>query len=166
MAQLGTISLENNAMRRITLAGLAALSVLAGPALAQQADKPADAATPAPGSEEWLRLRGETYRSAPDSEQDPAEVAATIKLNAGIAAANAAADQADAEAQAAFEAENARWRAETAAVETARAQWEADAAAAEAAQRRWEREQAAWEAEMAACRASGRRCLTTPPTAP
>ena len=129
-------------MRRITLAGLAALSALAAPALA--------AAPQDPGSQEWLRMRGETYHRAPDSEQNPAEVAA----------GNAAAAKAEADAQAAYDASNARWRAEVAAAETARAQWEADAAAAEAAQARYERERAAWEAEMARCRASGRICVT------
>jgi hypothetical protein len=120
-------------------------------------------AEPAPGSPEWLRLRGESYSAAPDSEQDPAEVAATIRLNAGIAARNDAAERAEIEAAAAWEAENARWRAETARLETQRAQWEADAAAAEAARLRYERERAAWEAEIAACRRSGRTCLTAAP---
>jgi len=139
-------------MRRITLAGLAALSALAAPALAAM---PQD-----PGSQEWLRMRGETYHRAPDSEQDPAEVAETVRLNAEVAAGNAAASKAEMDAQAAWEASNAQWRAEVAAAETARAQWEAAAAAAEAAQARYERERAAWEAEMARCRASGRVCVT------
>lgn len=140
-------------MRRITLAGLAAMSALAAPAFAL-AGPPQE-----PGSQDWLRMRGETYHRAPDSEQNPAEVAATVRLNAEVAATNDAAAKAEMEAQAAYEASNARWRAEAAAAETARAQWEADAAAASAAQARYERERAAWEAEMARCRASGRVCV-------
>lgn len=138
-------------MRSLTLAVLAA--TFAVPALAQ---------TPpvAPGSAEWLRQRGETYQRAPDAEQDPAEVAATTRLNAEIAARNAAAAEAEAQAQAGYESANMKWRAEAAAAETARAQWEADARAAEAARARWERDRAAWEAEVAACRASGRTCIT------
>jgi len=139
-------------MRRITLIGLAGLTAVAMPAFA--------AAPQEPGSQAWLRMRGETYHRAPDAEQDPAEVAATARLNAGIAERNAAAAQAEAEAQASWEAANEKWRAEAAAAETARAQWEADAAAAEAAKARYERERAAWEAELARCRASGRVCVT------
>ncbi|MFP5296673.1 MAG: cell wall hydrolase [Alphaproteobacteria bacterium] len=145
-------------MHRIILTGVAALAVAA----------PALAGTPqaVPGSEEWLRMRGETYHRAPDAEQDPAEVEATARLNAEIAARNEAAAHTEAEAQAAWEAGQAKWRAEAAAAETARVQWEADAAAAEAARAQYERDRAAWEAEMARCRASGRRCVTAPPATP
>jgi putative hemolysin len=106
-----------------------------------------------------LRLRGETYRAAPDSQQDPAEVAQTIKLNAEIAARNQATDRADAAAAAEFERQSAQWREETARLETERAQWEADAAAAEAARVRYERDLAAWEAEVAACQRNPRGCV-------
>lgn len=152
-------------MTRFTTAAAAAAILAAAPVLAQttppqapvQATSPSP--TPAPGSEEWLRLRGETYRAAPDSEQDPAEVAQTIKLNAGIAARNQAADRADAEAAAAFERQSAQWREEAARLETQRVQWEADAAAAEAARARYERDRAAWEAEVAACQRNPRSCV-------
>jgi hypothetical protein len=164
-------------MIRTTLACLAALTLAAGPAVAQSA-KPGAAPTPAattttattaateptPGSEAWLRMRGESYSAAPDSEQDPAEVAATVKLNASIVAGNEAAERAEQQATAAHEAEEARWRADNARSSTARAQWEADVAAAESAQAQWARDRAAWEAEVAACRASGRVCIT--PSAP
>lgn len=145
-------------MRRHALICLTAAAALgtAGVACAQAV----------PGSEEWLRMRGETYHRAPDSQQNPAEVAATVELNAEVAARNEAAARAEAEAQAEWEASQEKWRAESAAAETARAQWEADAAAAEAARARYERERAAWEAEMARCRASGRRCVTAPPQTP
>ncbi|GAA0646216.1 cell wall hydrolase [Brevundimonas lenta] len=161
-------------MIRTTLACLAVLSLAAAPAMAQST-KPvatpaqttaAVAAEPAPGSAEWLRMRSESYEAdqATDAEQDPAELAATIKLNSSIVAGNAAAERSEVEAQAAFEAQNERWRAENARSNTARAEWEANVAAADSARARWERERAAWEAEVAACRASGRVCIT--PDAP
>lgn len=155
-------------MTRFTLAAVAALLLAAAPVVAQTkppqpSDKTAAATSdPTPGSEEWLRLRGESYSAASDAEQDPAEVAATIRLNAEIAARNDAAERSEIEGTAAWQAEDARWRAETARLETQRAQWEADAAAAEAARLRYERERAAWEAEVAACERTG-RCLAPAP---
>jgi hypothetical protein len=148
-------------MTRSSLIAAAALTLAAAPVLAQTAPK-----TPAPadtGSQEWLRQRGEQYHRAPDSEQNPAEVAATVRLNAEIAARNDAAANAEAEAAAVYETGNASWRADTARLETERAQWEANVAAANAAQAQWERDHAAWEAEMAACQRAGRVCVTTPP---
>lgn len=165
-------------MTRFTPAALAAL-LLVAPAANAQTTRPqapvqrttpqqtttpvAAAASPAPGSEEWLRLRGESYSAAPEAEQDPAEVAATIRLNAEIAARNNAAERREAEGTAAWQAEDARWRAETARLETQRAQWEADAAAAEAARLRYERDRAAWAAEVAACERSPRSCVIRTP---
>lgn len=166
-------------MSRFALSAAAVLLLAAAPAVSQttpprvpaqktspqispQTSDPA-AASPIPGSDEWLRLRDESYTARTDAEPDPAEVAATASLNAGITARNADAERREAEGLAAFEAENARWRAETARLETQRAQWESDAAAAAAARARYERERAAWEAEMAACRRSGRTCLTAAP---
>jgi hypothetical protein len=149
-------------MTRLTLTAAAALALAAAPVLAQTAPAP-QSTSAQPGSEEWLRIRGEMYNRAPDSEQDPAEVAATARLNAEIAARNAAAAELETEAMTSFEERNAAWRAETARLETERAQWEANAAAAAAAQARWERDNAAWEAEMAACRRAGRVCVVAPP---
>ena len=165
-------------MTRFTLAAAAALLMATAPALAQttRAQAPvqrttpeqttapaAPASSPAPGSEEWLRLRGESYSAAPEAQQDPAEVAETIRLNAEIAARNEAAERREIEGAAAWQAEDARWRAETARLETQRAQWEADAAAAEAARLRYERDRAAWAAEVAACQRSPRSCVTRTP---
>ena len=165
-------------MIRFTPGARAVLTLAAAPALAQttrpqapvqrttppQITPPAAPATsPAPGSEEWLRLRGETYRAAPEAEQDPAEVAETSRLNAAIVARNNAAERRENEAIAAWQAENTRWRAEVARLETERAQWEADAAASEAARLRYERERAAWAAEVAACERSPRTCGTSTP---
>lgn len=158
---------------RLGMTCIAALMLAAAPAVAQtapQAAKPVaepQASPPTPGSEEWLRLRGETYHSAPESAQDPAEVSATAKLNESIAARNAAAEEAEAADQARFDSETQRWQADSARTSTARVQWESDVAAANAAQAQWERDHAAWEAEMAACRAAGRRCaLPAPAPAP
>ena len=106
-------------MSRFALAATAVLLLAAAPAAAQttppqapvqktgpQTTAPAPpVASPAPGSDEWLRLRGESYSAASDAEQDPAEVAATARLNAEITARNAAAEQTEAERTAAFEAE-------------------------------------------------------------
>lgn len=153
-------------MTRTLLTCIAALTLAAAPALAQSA-KPTSApqaAAPTPGSDEWLRLRGETYHSAPESAQDPAEISATAKLNDGIVARNEANAQAEAAERARIEAEAQRWQDEAARSNTARVQWEADVAAANAAQAQWERERAAWEAEVAACRASGRTCITPAPS--
>ena len=151
------------------VACLATLMMAAAPALAQSARPAAETqatapAAPAPGSDDWLRQRGESYHSAPESAQDPAEVSATAKLNESIAARNAAAEEAEAAEQARFNSENQRWQDDAARSSTARVQWEADVAAANAAQARWERERAAYDAEVAACRASGRTCITPSPS--
>ena len=165
-------------MTRFTHAAIAALLLAAAPVVAQttrpqapvqrmtpeQTTPPAaPASNPAPGSEEWLRLRGESYSAAPEAQEDPDEVAETIRLNAEIAARNNAAERREIEGTAAWQAEDARWRAETARLETQRAQWEADAAAAEAARLRYERDRAAWAAEVAACHRSPRSCVTNAP---
>ncbi|WP_332659203.1 hypothetical protein [Brevundimonas sp.] len=156
-------------MTRFTLAAVGALLLAAAPVLAQTtapqaavSGKVRTSTAPA-GSEEWLRQRGESYSAAPDAEQDPAEVAETIRLNAGIAARNAAAERAEAEGAATYERESAQWRAETARLETQRAQYEADLAASNAARAAYERAHAAWEAEVAACERARRVCVTTPP---
>ncbi len=157
-------------MSRTVLTCIAALTMAVPPAMAQSAKPQAapqpapQAEAPTPGSEEWLRQRGETYHSAPESAQDPVEVSATAKLNEGIAARNDAAEQAEAAEHARFNSENQRWQDDTARSNTARVQWEADVAAANAAQAQWERDRAAYDAEVAACRASGRRCILTPPS--
>mgnify|MGYP003575576518 CR=1 FL=1 len=150
---------------RLSLTGLAALMLVAAPAAAQQATPAATAPSaapagdPGPGSGEWLRVRGETYPSGPESAQDPAEISATARLNEEIAARSAAAEQSDAVDRAHADAERERWREETARANTARVQWESDTAAANAAQAQWERDRAAYEAEVAACRAASRRCI-------
>lgn len=157
-------------MTRLTLAA-AALLLAAAPVIAQTpppAGPPSGSEAPSTtpvevGSEAWLRQRGETYHPTPDAEQEPAEVAATARLNAAVAADGQTAAQTDAERLAAYERANARWRADTAEIDAERARWEADRAAADAARARYERDRAAWEAEVAACRsAGGRVCVTDP----
>ncbi|RZJ04199.1 MAG: cell wall hydrolase [Brevundimonas sp.] len=157
--------------RFILAAAGGAILLAAAPVLAQTTAPQATvlgkvqaSTAPAPaGSEEWLRQRGESYSAAPDAEQNPAEVAETIRLNAEIAARNDAAERAEAESTATFERESARWREETARLETQRVQYEADLAAANAARAAYERAQAAWEAEVAACERARRVCVTAPP---
>jgi len=146
-----------------------ALLLAAAPVLAQTTAPQAtvsakvQTSTAPAGSEEWLLQRGESYSAAPDSEQNPAEVAETIRLNAEIAARNAAAERAEAESAATYERQSAQWREETARLETQRAQYEADLAASNSARAAYERAQAAWQAEMAACERSRRVCVTAPP---
>lgn len=150
-------------MIRLILNAAVAVTLVAAPAVAGAAPQTPPAARVEPGSDQWLRLRGEAYDRAPENVQDPAEVAATARLNADIAARNAAAAEAETEAAASWEEQNARWREEAARLETERVQWEANTAAANAAQAQWERDNAAWEAEMAACRRAGRVCVAGPP---
>ena len=156
-------------MIRFTLTASVALALAAAPVLAQTTPPQATVsakvhtASAAPGSEEWLRQRGESYSAAPDTQQIPTEVAETIRLNAAIAARNAAADQAEAAAVATYERESVQWREQTARLETQRVQYEADLAAANSARDAWERARAAWEAEVAACERARRVCVTTAP---
>lgn len=142
-------------------------AVLGTPALAQQA-KPipapaqssAPADTPVPGSEEWERQRGETYRTVPDSRQDPAEVAATIRLNAGIVAQNEAAAEAEVATIAANDAVREAWLAESAQIEADNARIAAENAAA---QERYQRDMALYEQSVRACeQAGGRNCRVSP----
>lgn len=155
-------------MNRFTLTLAAALVLAAAPVLAQTTPPQAPAsnktatAPSAPGSEEWLRQRGESYSAASDAEQTPAEVAETIRLNAEIVARNAAAERAEAEAAETYQRQSAQWREEAARAETQRVQYEADLAAANSARAAYERSRAAWEAEVAACERARRVCVTTP----
>lgn len=143
------------------------VAVLGAPALAQQA-KPmpapvqstAPADTPVPGSEEWERQRGETYRTVPDSRQDPAEVAATIKLNEGIVAQNEAAAEAEVATIAANDAVREAWLAESAQIEADNARIAAENAAA---QERYQRDMVLYEQSVRACeQAGGRNCRVKP----
>ena len=123
-----------------------------------QSTAPAD--TPVPGSEEWERQRGETYRAVPDGRQDPAEVAATSRLNADIVARNEAAAQAEAAVIASNDAAREAWQAETARIEADNARIAAENAAA---QERYQRDMALYEQSVRACeQAGGRNCRVKP----
>lgn len=130
------------------------LILMAGtaPALAQTVPPPESAAQAAA-----LQARGETYHRAPDTAQNPDELAATAKLNAMIAAHNEAAARQEAEAEAAFDEASARYRAEAAAAATLQANYEADRRTAAAARAEYDQARATWEALIRACEASGRR---------
>ncbi len=142
-------------------------SFLSLPAAAQQArpapapvQTPELADTPVPGSEEWDRQRGETYRAVPDSRQDPAELAATSKLNAGILAQNEEAARREAEIIASNDAAREAWQAEAARIEADNARIAAENAAA---QERYQRDMALYEQSVRACeQAGGRNCRVRP----
>lgn len=150
----------------VTIFAIAALMSAATtfPVMAQQTKPVPPTAAPAPeverGSDAWLQQRGETYRAAPDSQQDPKEQAETSRLNAGIAAQNAQADQTDADNAARFENETAEWRAERDRIEAENARAAAAyATAVAAAEAENHRRIAAYEAAVAECeRAGGRNC--------
>lgn len=152
----------------LTIAAALMLSAALGlPVLAQQA-KPAPATaqgtapadSPVPGSEEWERQRGETYRPVPDSRQNPTELAATSKLNAGMAAQNEQAARTEAEIIASNDAAQEAWQAEAARIEADNARIAAENAAA---QDRYQRDMAFYEQSVLACeRAGGRNCRSKP----
>lgn len=129
------------------------LIVGAAPALAQTAPTTPESAAEAAR----LQALGETYHRAPDTAQDPEELASTAKLNAMIAARNEAAARQEAIDTAAYAEAQARYRAEAAAAATLQANYEADQRTAAAARAEYERSRAAWEAVIRACEASGRR---------
>lgn len=106
---------------------------------------------PPPTVEDMLRARGEAYHRAPDSEQNPEELARTQALNAEITARNDAAAKAEADAQADYDAAQARFEEETARAQAERLNYEENLRAAEAAQAQYERDKAAWEDRVRAC---------------
>ena len=148
------------------LAAALALALAASPALAQSAQTaPRDpvaellssSAVQDPYDQPALPAPpGEIYRRAPDSAQNPAEVAETERLNAQIAAGNDAADRIDADnayaaaqAQADYEARMAQFDADNQRI-AAETQSNADAYAE--AQARYEQAMADWRATQEACR--------------
>ncbi len=153
-------------MIRTALTVAAAATLLAGAALAQTASKTAPHDPQSPDMQAYLQARGETYSRAPDSEQNPAEVATTAKLNASVVAHNDDAERSEQESQAAHDSAAARIDAEArdqeARYATARAEYEANVRAAEAARADYDRAQATWEGLIRACEASGRRDCRTP----
>lgn len=152
-------------IRKFALTACLAALTFAAPVLAQtkpgvqapSSSAKAAPAAPAAGSEEWLRQRGEAYHSAPESAQNPAEVAETGRLNAEITARNEAAAALEAEQQAEHARAEARYRQDVEEADAARRQWEADKAASDAAQAEWQRSREVWENMVRACERSGRR---------
>ena len=149
------------------IAALALGAALALPVMAQQAKSaPASVQTttaadsPVPGSEEWDRQRGETYRPVPDSRQDPAELATTSKLNAAMTTRNEEAARTEADIIASNDAAQESWQAQTAQIEADNARIAAENAAA---QERYQRDIALYEQSVRACeQAGGRNCRVKP----
>lgn len=107
-----------------------------------------------------LRDRGESYRRAPDSSQDPDELRRTQALNAEIVAQNELAENQERADQAAFEEAQTQHRAEMETAEAERRIFEERLRSSEEAQARYEREMADWRATVAACERNDRaRCL-------
>nr|WP_303705066.1 cell wall hydrolase [Brevundimonas naejangsanensis] len=153
-----------------TLALTLGLAALAAPAGAQtttpradppQAQSSAQAQSRDPVAE--MLTKGERYRRAPDSKQDPDELRQTQALNAEIVAQNDLAENEDRANQAAQAEAQRRWQAELTQTEAdaraARERHEADLRAAGEAQARYDREMADWRATVAACERGDRaRC--------
>ena len=139
-----------------------ALSALAAPASAQ-AQTATQTQTPSRDPVAEMLIKGERYRRAPDSKQDPDELRQTQALNAEIVAQNDLAENEDRANQAAQAEAQRRWQAELdqteAETRAARERHEADLRAAEQAQARYDREMADWRATVAACERGDRaRC--------
>lgn len=139
-----------------------ALSALAAPAGAQ-AQTATQTQTPSHDPVAEMLIKGERYRRAPDSKQDPDELRQTQALNAEIVAQNDLAENEDRANQAAQAEAQRRWQAELdqteAETRAARERHEADLRAAEQAQARYDREMADWRATVAACERGDRaRC--------
>lgn len=148
-----------------TLTAVALTAVFATAAAAQTGPVTAQTAPhqDPPGLEAQLRAKGEAYSRAPDSEQNPTEVATTVQLNTQIAAQNEAAalmeqreasvnSEVNSEVDAEFERANQRYLA--------------DKAAHDANQAEYMRAREAWDGLIQACVASGRRDCTPPPPPP
>ncbi|WP_339913566.1 cell wall hydrolase [uncultured Brevundimonas sp.] len=145
---------------KTVLTAASALALLASPLPALARQTPQAAPQPSPAAQEaYLQARGETYRRAPDSEQDPTELATTASLNAEIVARNDAAERRETAETAAHAEASARYREEAAAVATQRANYEASLKTAEAARVEYDRAYADWQATVRACEAGDRaRC--------
>jgi hypothetical protein len=111
------------------------------------------------GTNAMLRAKGEAYHRAPDSEQVPAEVAETRRLNAEIAARNAAAATQEEADRTAFLEAQAQHQSSADLSDADRLQHEEALRLSAEAQVRYEQEMADWRATVAACEAGDRvRC--------
>ncbi|WP_419756051.1 hypothetical protein [Brevundimonas sp.] len=155
-----------------------ALAVAASPAVAQSAPQTApqgasqtrpyagpDAyrdqrALPGPADRDaLLKARGEAYHRAGDDKQTEEELRATRALNDEIAAQNALADKADADARLDYDAALARHEV---AVRQGEEQARAAAEATRAAQDQYDRDYAAWREQVRLCQSGVRAACGTP----
>lgn len=143
-------------MRRHLAPLVAAALALSSAATAQTPPAPAQDPTDARTQAELL-ARGQAYSRAPDSEQDPAEVAETVRLNQQIVANNDRAAAVEAKAEAGAEASFAAGQVIEAQNVEAEARYQAEVDAYEARRIEYERARATWEGLIAACERSGRR---------
>ena len=147
-----------------------ALAVAASPAVAQSAPQTRpyagpDAyrdqrALPDPADRDaLLKARGEAYHRAGDDKQTEEELRATRALNDEIAAQNALADKADADARLDYDAALARHEI---AVRQGEEQARAAAEATRAAQDQYDRDYAAWREQVRLCQSGVRAACGTP----
>lgn len=156
-----------------------ALAVAASPAVAQSAPQAAPqgasqtrpyagpdayrdqrAALPDPADRDaLLKARGEAYHRAGDDKQTEEELRATRALNDEIAARNALADKADADARLDYDAALARHEI---AVRQGEEQARAAAEATRAAQDQYDRDYAAWREQVRLCQSGVRAACGTP----
>lgn len=147
-----------------------ALALAASPAVAQSAPQTRpyagpDAyrdqrALPDPADRDaLLKARGEAYHRAGDDKQTEEELRATRALNDEIAAQNALADKADADARLDYDAALARHEI---AVRQGEEQARAAAEATRAAQDQYDRDYAAWREQVRLCQSGVRAACGTP----
>ena len=106
-----------------------------------------------------LKARGEAYHRAGDDKQTEEELRATRALNDEIAARNALADKADADARLDYEAALARHEI---AVRQGEEQARAAAEATRAVQDQYDRDYAAWREQVRLCQSGVRAACGTP----
>lgn len=163
-----------------------ALAVAAAPALAQTSPSSSPTSPPAPADETasyrapgpyrdqralpdasdrdaLLKARGEVYHRAGDDKQTEDELRATRTLNDEIAARNALADKADADARLEYDAALARHEI---AVRQGEEQARAAAEATRAAQDQYDRDYAAWREQVRLCQSGVRAACGTPVPTP
>ena len=140
-----------------------ALALAASPAVAQSAPQTAPQGAsqtrPSAGPDALLKARGEAYHRAGDDKQTEEELRATRALNDEIAAQNALADKADADARLDYDAALARHEI---AVRQGEEQARAAAEATRAAQDQYDRDYAAWREQVRLCQSGVRAACGTP----
>ena len=153
----------------LSLVCTAALALTAGTVLAQAMPQATPPAAPSPGTasgplvlDAQLRAKGEAYHRAPDAAQNPVELSVTQRLNADVAARNAAADRQEGTAgarnaadEAAYQADLARYHEDVADTDAENADRAAEARAVAAfnadQHARYDKAMADWRGTMRAC---------------